>query len=409
MIGVGAGLVVIVIGAAFRAAALLAVGVVVELVWLLQTLWTRFGLRRVTYERRLGATRAVVGDEIGLDLIVRNRKALPLPWLQVEDFVSSGARIADRHLQPSELPGFAILRTTWTLSWFQRVTRHLQIMADRRGIYDFRGVRIRVADLFGPEQAVEERPLPGRYRVVPRSVPVRARTPMSQIPGPARVVRGLFEDPSLFAGIRPYAPGDPQKRLHWKATARLGRPVSRRFDPGQGQELVIAVDMQTVDGPFWIMQYDDEVVEGLCTAALSLGRSLITDGVACGLAVNAYSLRPGRMSYLAPSAAAAQIGRMADELADVSLWASLPFATLLDRLVGLTRPATSILALSSREPDEFLPVLRRMKAAGRHVRLTALGPDAQIAVARARALGLMAEVAQLVPDWKTAGALDLVG
>jgi uncharacterized protein (DUF58 family) len=409
VIGVGAGLLLIAIGALVRAPALLAVGVVVELVWLLRTLWTRFGLRGLTYERRLAATRAAVGDEIGLELIVRNRKVLPLPWLQVEDFLTSGGSVADRHLQPSELPGFVILRTTWTLSWFQRVTRRLQITADRRGVYDFRGVRLRVADLFGRDEVVDERPLPARYRVVPRTVPVRALVPMSQLPGSSRAPRGLFEEPALYAGVRPYAPGDPPKRLHWKATARLGKPVSRRFDPGQGQELIIAVDAQTVPGPFWLMRYEDDLVEELCTAALSLGRSLIVSGVACGLAVNAYSPRPGRMVFLAPSAAPAQVERLADELAGVSRWASLPFATLLDRLARRTPSATSILALSSQEPGDYLPVLRRMKASGRYVRLTALGPDAPIAVAQARGVGVIADIAQLSPDWKTADALDLVG
>ena len=68
---------------------------------------------------------------------MRNRKILPLPWLEVEDFVSEGALFTDHGLEPSDQQGFAILRTTWTLGWFQRVTRHLHIVADRRGIYDY--------------------------------------------------------------------------------------------------------------------------------------------------------------------------------------------------------------------------------------------------------------------------------
>ena len=49
-----------------------------------------------------------------------------------------------------------------------------------------------------------------------------------------------------------------------------------------------------------------------------------------------------------------------------------------------------------------------MMAGGRQVRLMALGPDAATAVARARAVGVRADVAQLAPDWRTADALDLV-
>jgi uncharacterized protein (DUF58 family) len=407
--GIGAGLLLIAAGAVLGAWGLVVVGVVVLLIWLLRNLWTRFGLRRLTYERRLGSTRAVVGEEIGLELTVRNRKPLPIPWLAVDDLISRPAAVAGRHLDPAEVPGFAVLRTTWTLGWFERVTRRMRILADRRGVYDFRSVRLQVADLFARDLVVEERPAPARYRVIPRSVPVRAATPLSQLPGSARAPRGLFEDPALFAGVRPYLPGDPYRRVHWKATARLGRPVSRRYDPGHERELVIALDAQTIPGPFWRMHYDDELVEELCTAAMSLARRAIGEGVACGLAANAYSLHGRRVVHVAPSAASGQVLRIADELAALSRWASMPFGTLLGQLVHRVRPATIILAVSARDPAEFLPVMRRLSASGHPVRLVALGPEAPGAVASARALGIAADVARLHPDWRSADALELVG
>ena len=98
---------------------------------------------------------------------------------------------------------------------------------------------------------------------------------MSALPGSAQVLRGLFEDPALFAGVRPYQPGDALRRIHWKASARVGRPVSRRYDPVHERDVVIALDAQTVPGQFWIMQYDDDLVESLCVAAMSLARSFI--------------------------------------------------------------------------------------------------------------------------------------
>ncbi len=409
MIGGGIALLLIALGALLRAPGLIAVGVIVVGVWLLRTLWTRYGLRRLTYERRIEATRAAVGDEIGLELTVRNRKLLPLPWLGVDDLVTAQASVSSGPLEASDVPGFATLRTTWTLGWFERVTRRLRIVAERRGVYDFRGARLRVADLFAREYAMEERPASLRYRVVPRSVPVRAGAPLSQLPGSARVRRGLFEDPAQFAGVRPYHPGDPLRRIHWKATARLRRPVSRRYDPGHEREMIIALDAQTLPGAFWVMHYDDDLVEGLCTAAMSMARGLIGAGVACGLAANGYGLGQRRSVYLAASASPAQVERIADELASLSQWASMPFAKLLDGLGRRTGPATTIVALSSEPPDEFLPVMRRLAATGRPVRLTALGPEAPAAVARARAVGVPADVARLAPDWRTADALDLVG
>ena len=163
------------------------------------------------------------------------------------------------------------------------------IVAERRGVYDFSTVRMRVADLFDRDTVEESTEQKAQFTVVPRDVPVHAAAPMSELPGTVRVARGLFEDPALFAGVRPYQRGDALRRVHWKATARLQRPVSRRFDPVNERDVVIAMDAQTLPGPFWIMQYDDDLVEGLCVTAMSLARCLIGAGVACGLTVNAYT------------------------------------------------------------------------------------------------------------------------
>ncbi len=409
MRGLWAGLLLIAAGAVLDAGGIVLVGVVAALVAVLRGLWSRFGLRGLTYERRLGATRAVVGEEIPLELTVRNRKLLPIPWLGVDDLVTRPASIQGRNLEPADVPGFGSLRTTWTLGWFERATRHLRIVADRRGVYEFRTVRIQVADLFANDLASDERPVSARYWVIPRSVPVRSTITASQLPGSAPARRGLFEDPTRFAGVRPYLPGDPVRRVHWKATARLGRPVSRRYDPGQERELVLALDAQTIDGPFWRMQYDEELVEEICMAAMSLARRSIADGVACGLAANAYSSGGRRVVHLAPSASAGQAAVIADELAALSRWASMPFGALLGQLTRRVRPATIVVAICARSPTEFLPTMRRLAGLGHPVRLLALGPDAPQHAATARALGLPAMVARLDPDWRTADALDLVG
>jgi len=174
--------------------------------------------------------------------------------------------------------------------------------------------------------------------------------------------------------------------------------------------VVVALDAQTVPGPFWMMQYDDELVEGLCVAAMSLARSMVASGIACGLGVNAYTSQgESRTVYIAPSSANVQIERIADQLADISRWASLPFSTLLHSLGRRMPPTTSIVALSGRDSQDYAPVMRRLSASGRSVRLYALGRYSDDSAAHARALGLHASVIKLEPSWRTADALKVVG
>jgi uncharacterized protein (DUF58 family) len=403
-----AAILLVLAGAWLAAGGLVLVGVLMGLVVGLRSLWSRYGLRALEYERHLATHRVLWGERIELDLVVRNAKPLPLPWLQIDDFVTHGADIVDQPLTPSSRRGLDILRGTWRVGWFERVTRRLHIVGSRRGTFRFTTVTLRVADLFAQASGSEERKIAAAYRVVPRTVVVRSGLSDNPSVGAARSARGLYEEPSLFAGVRPYQPGDQLRRIHWKATARVGRPVSRRYDPAREREILLAIDMQTIAGASWLLNWDDDLVEGLCVAGLSLARSFLEDGIAVGLAVNAYSDRPQRTVYLSPSASPGQLGAIADLLADVSPFASLPFDRLLAGVARRAPLGCSIVALSGRDPIDVLPALRRLRAQRYRASHAAFGPDAGRWSARARAAGVPTVAYRLEPDWQTADALERV-
>ncbi len=400
-------LIVIVVGAVIGAGGLVFAGVLMALVLGIRSIWSRYGLHALVYERHLSARRVLWGERIDLDLVVRNGKPLPLPWLRIDDTVTQGAEIVGRELTPSTQRGFDVLRETWSVGWFERVTRHLQIKGTHRGSYHFTSAELHVADLFASTSRVEERPIATSYRVVPRIVTVRSALSDRTL-GSVKATKGLYEEPSLFAGVRPYQPGDSMRRVHWKATARLGVPVSRRYDPAHERELLIAVDMQTMPGDAWMLNWDDDLVEGLCIAALSLARVSVGDGMAAGLAVNAFSDRPQRTVYVPPSAASGQLAAMADLLADISPYASVPFERLLAEVARRAPLGASVVALSSRDPVEFVPTLRRLRAQGFPVTVAAFGPEAGSWSAHARSLGVPSVGYRLDPDWRTADALERI-
>jgi len=402
-------IILVIAGVVSGAGGLVLIGVLSGLVLLVQTVWTRYGLRGVTYERSLSGPRVRWGETLDLDLVVRNAKALPLPWLRIDDLVTDGAEIGGQQLPPSPHRGFAVLRATWSVGWFERVTRRVSIAGATRGTYRFTTAELQVGDLFGRASRTEERSIETVYHVVPRIVGVRSATERSPSAGATQAVTGLLEEPTLFAGVRPYQPGDHPRRIHWKATARLQRPVSRRFDAARERVVLLALDIQTVPGPSWMLNWDDDLVEGLCVAALSLARSWIAEGVAVGLAVNAYTDRPQRSVFLAPSAAPRQIAGIADFLAAVSSYASIPYSALLGDLAHRAPQGCSIVALSTRDPVEFAPVLRRLAAVGYRVSHASFGPRSMEWRGRAHALGLASAAYRLDPDWETADALQRVG
>ncbi|HEY7452411.1 MAG TPA: DUF58 domain-containing protein [Candidatus Limnocylindria bacterium] len=369
-------------------------------------LWTRYGLTDLAYDRRLGTTRAVTGDTIPMDVAVWNRKALPLPWVAADDLVSDGIEVRER--RALELDDVAVarrsLRNTWALGWFERVIRHYHLEAGQRGVFEFGPVRLHVRDLVGRHARTEERELPARLVVAPRVLPVRAESRARAPIGERRARQGLVHDPALFGGVRPFQPGDPLRRIHWRATARVGRPLSRRFEPARSRQVMLVLDVQTLAGQAWEMSWDPDAFEGLCVAAASLARAALDGGAAVGLAAAGFSGTAQRIAYLPTRSGPSQLARVTDLLARLGPISSASLGSLLTWLVRRVPPGANLVVLTARAPHEVRPVLRRLRASGYGVEVVALGktPVSDDALATARSAGIPASTITLDPDWRTA-------
>lgn len=378
-------------------------------------LWTHFGVRRVTYERRLSSDRAVAGDSLTLDVSIWNRKPLPLPWVAADDLVTDGLEIRERPVmdRDNELLMRRVMHNAWALAWYERVVRHFHLDAVSRGVYDFGPVRIQVRDILGRDAADEEHELPARLVVSPRTLPVRRAETGAAPMGDRRARSSLFADPALYGGVRPFQAGDPLRQVHWRATARLGSVVSRRYEPARGQQVVLAVDIQTVDGPQGQVYWDEDAFEALCVAAASLSRRLLDDGASVGVAAPSFTGTPQRLAWLPPRASAGQMGAVGALLARIGPVSSGAFEGLLTWLTRSVPPGTTVMVLTARSPARYLPVLRRLALSGYAVELITLGADGAEHASMARRSGFAAAAARLGAHradagWREADAL-LVG
>ncbi len=400
----GLGIVLVLVGSFLGIPAIVLLGLVLALAEAVREVWARRGLAGVTYERRLPHPRGVVGDEIPLDITVWNRKPLPLAWLRVEDEASAGVVVRERELvETGEGPD--VLRNAWTLAPFERVTRHFHVVARRRGVHALGPARIEVGDLFARAAAEATIESTDEWLVRPRSVPVSIPGRDDPWGGELRARAGLIADPTRYAGVRPYQPGDALRAVHWRATARLGTPVSRVFEPGRHREIVVAIDIQTADGPAWRTAFDDDRVEELYVCAASLVRRLLVDGASVGIAATAYSGARQPVASVAPGSSDAQLGRCLDLLARLSSFPSAPYERLLTTLLRTLRPGAGVLVLTARDPAPYLPVVRRVAASGHPVQLVVVGPDASEVAGRVRRAAIDARAAHLDGPWSTATAL----
>jgi uncharacterized protein (DUF58 family) len=376
----------------------------------LTAVWTRYGIARLEYWRRLSTDRAVAGDDVGLDVTIWNRKALPLPWVTGEDRVPERLTVREREEMPrdDQLPGTLLLRNDWALGWYERVVRHFHLDAVRRGSYRFGPASLGVRDVVGRLAREEQVGEQNSLVVAPAMAALRHAGRESAPLGERRTRHSLTVDPSLYAGVRPFQPGDSRRLVHWRATARLGSPVSRRLEPARGRDVVLVVDVQTVDGPYWLT-WDEDAFESLCVIAASVARRLLDDGASVGVAAANFAGSPQRFAWLPPRASMAQLPRIGELLARIGPVPSAPLGTLLGWLTTRGPSSSSLLLLSTRDPGPFLATLRRAQQLGFGVELMATGPDAPAHAQSARFAKLPAQIASVEPGWEIPRVIALAG
>ncbi len=99
----------------------------------------------------------------------------------------------------------------------------------RRGLLEFKGAWLGRRDPLGLFRSLWRVAQPGAVVVLPKRYPL----PRLALPGQARYQHGGVAfasgvgESEEFAALREYRRGDSLRRVHWRVTARLGRPVVR--------------------------------------------------------------------------------------------------------------------------------------------------------------------------------------
>lgn len=195
-----------------------------------------FDVRQMPPESALSVQRDMperlsIGVPNPVTLTVRNGNARP-------------ARLLVRETPP---PGFSGGRTAGPLEidayGESRVT--LAFTPPARGSFVFGDVGIRTLGPLGLAFRQTTFPCSQRCAVYPDITAVRGyallarRGKLHEIGVRAARLAGSGTE---FESLREYQPGDPYRDIDWKATARRGRPMVRRYEPERSQTLLLAVD-----------------------------------------------------------------------------------------------------------------------------------------------------------------------
>ncbi len=273
--------------------ALLVIGLLFKLSLLVFAMYVLLGVLLLsrffsrTWAESLEATRSCdvevleIGESAEVEVEIRNTGQFSIPWVIIEDWLPRDALVEMPHRLKAEGPRLMLTRLARSES--EQLSYRVSFLM--RGYYQLGPLTLETGDVFGLHRRFRVAAEPHFALVLPKVLPLRGYNLASRRPiGEIRVAHRLFEDPTLIAGIRPYQPGDPINRIHWRATARTGQLHSRIFETSRVAGATFLLDFHAesfrVTGSVASAELAITTVASLANAVFLMGQQigLITNG-----------------------------------------------------------------------------------------------------------------------------------
>jgi len=229
-------------------------------------------MRRLEVHRRLPHA-LFAGSPFLMGIRVRNAKSrLATLSLEVEDLAADGKPV-DRRCFFLKIPAHR-----------QQETAYRRTLATR-GIHRLSGLRLSTRFPFGLLRRSIDVEAPVDLLAYPALVPVTdiallaKASEYGETQNPARARDGEFH------GLRPMRPGDDPHDIHWRSSARRGKPFIREFEKESDRSVVIVLETA-------IRQDEGPIFEKAVSYAASLALLLLRRGVRVGLQAGASFIPP---------------------------------------------------------------------------------------------------------------------
>lgn len=342
------------------------VGLVIIVLGWVGRYWSRHLFDRVTLHRKPAETRVFIGEKVPLTVELTNRKPLPLPWYEWRLALSEHLSVENEHLAAAAVPGQKWLVRRGALGWYQRHDWTFTLAPDTRGYHQVGTATIRSGDLLGAYPRSIEDDQREHLVVFPRVFSMEDMGLPSERPfGERKGGNRVFEDPLRIAGLREYRPGDPLRRIDWKATARSGDLRSRVYEPSATQQLYLLVNIDTMEHA-WEGYLRDEL-ERIVSVSASLCVWAAGARYAVGLLANGAFPEADRPMRLPPSRSRDQVSRLLEALAVIQPLTMGDLAGAIQRESGKLPQGSTLVVVASLMPPPLAGVLARLHDEGHNV------------------------------------------
>jgi uncharacterized protein (DUF58 family) len=295
--------------------------------------------------------RVAVGDEVEIDIQIKNHGRKALRCLRVEvPFLSSDGVFRELPEDIANLPALG------------RATSTCRARFDARGVHQLDAFRVARLLPLGLSQGRALRTAGAQFVVVPRVARVTSlRTAENRRHQPGGVSRASRTgDATDLLGIRPYRPGDPMRDLHARSWARHGAPMVREYQEEFFTRIGVVVDTDAGAGKAHV------------EAALSLAAGVVAR-LCKGEAIVDVLLTQDHVEKLSLGRSLGSLDQALDVLAAVREKPGFSGAALLARLGPHLERLSSVVFVALAWDDARAAFVSAIRSRGAAVRVLVIG------------------------------------
>lgn len=309
--------------------------IVLALIQGLAYVWARSLLGNVVWSREVRQAVMVAGDRIVESFEIENPSPFPLLWAEIHDH--------------SDMPGYSAGRVE-AVDARGHKRWETQGICERRGVFHLGPWEVLSGDPFGLFRIRWRFPVERTVLVYPRIVRLPEITlPRGHMRGRAREWRPSPVEDISAAGVRPYLPGDPLRRIHWPSTARRGTLFSRLFDMEPSGDLWLVLDL---NADVQVGEGERSTEEYMVVLAASLAARMLAEGRAVGLACSGK-----HPALIPPRGGTGHLWQLLGHLARARSAPGAPLPDFLERVVMTAARGCTVVLFTPATSTEWIPRL----------------------------------------------------
>ncbi|BBH19949.1 hypothetical protein Back11_12940 [Paenibacillus baekrokdamisoli] len=336
-----------------------------------QFVFRRFGMKKLTYERRFSVSHCFEGERIEMIERLTNSKSLPVPWLRVESLLHTGLKFErNANFDVSSGQFYQNHKSLFSLMGNKQLTRRHSVQCVQRGFYRLSSASLSYGDLFGMFSSHVKLPLKEELVVYPQPVDYsELNFPSRSFQGDIAVRRWIVEDPFTISGVRDYHSGDSLKTINWNATARAGKLQVHRRDFTADYRLMILLNVED-HAEMWDVVKDTELIEQGIRMAAALVQYATEQGLETGFAANGHEIDvPGMPMTVERSSGNEHLLHILEQMAKLVIVREVPFDALLHQLTERWQDEDSydVVIVSAFMSEKIELAIDKMRSGGHSV------------------------------------------